>query len=152
MKKWKKITLIVLAIAVALGGILGGALSVSADEEDTPVTGGSTLIEKVAEIYERNTGTALDSSQLKAAFEEARQETFSEKRTELFTRLVENGIITQEEADEFKAWLDEMPDIDLGRIDNIGEKFFDNMPSHDDMFNRQHFHIPGGFDTPGQQE
>ena len=94
-------------------------------------------------IYERNTGTALDAEQLEAAFKEAQKETCVEKRTELLDRMVENGIITREEADEMKAWFDDMPEIDFGRMHEAGIQFFEGMKDNANRFNIRGFHRPG---------
>jgi hypothetical protein len=71
------------------------------------------MLEKVAAIYEENTGTAIDAQQLQTAFEQAGDEMRIEARNEFFQKLVGEGKITQDEADQYETWLDSRPDIDM---------------------------------------
>lgn len=113
MRKSKKfIILAVLLVAVIAGTIGGVALAQPPDGEDGGDYGPNhaAMLEKVAEIYETNTGTPLDVNALQEAFTAAREEIATQQREEREQRLIEEGIITQEQLDEFKAWLDARPD------------------------------------------
>ena len=111
MSKRKKLLLTIVASVVVIGGILGGTAVAFADDED--VDQEQTLLERVAEIYEANTGTTIDADQLETAVQQAREERQLEARDAMFDKLIEEGMLTQEEADEYKAWLDARPDIDI---------------------------------------
>ncbi len=136
MKRGKKLALIALTGILVLGGILGGAAVAFAYDETTPAD--NPLLDKVAEIYEANTGTPLDIDQLQQAFTEASGELRLEARDGMFDRLVENGVITPEQADEFQAWLEGRPDMPFGRANMGGERQFGQ------MF-RGHRGLGGGF-------
>lgn len=113
MKPTKKLLLIGTLCVVVLAGTLGGFAIASADDEDTTNATQVTqtdLMEKVAEIYEQNTGTAIDPTELQNAFAEAGAVIRDERQDQFFQNLVDEGIINQEQADEWKAWLDARPD------------------------------------------
>ena len=107
----KKLIIIELLVVVVLAAVLGIAAVAHADDEDANQNNTTSFIDKVAEIYQAKTGTALDTQALEDAFVQAHQEIRTEARNEALQKLVEEGKITQEQADEFKAWLDARPDI-----------------------------------------
>ena len=94
MKRWLIIPAVAgLAAVAALGGI---AAAGSGDRGET----GS----RVAEILELDEETVTD------AFKQAMQQQFDEALQAKLDKLVEAGRLTQEQADEFKAWIDERPE------------------------------------------
>ena len=109
----KKIIIIEVLVVVMLIATLGSVAVVRANDENAEQEqdGTCALTQKVAEIYEANTGTAIDAGELENAFVQARQEIRTENRYNFLDKLVELGKITQEQADEFKAWLEARPDI-----------------------------------------
>lgn len=109
----KKVMLIVVLCVVAIAGTLGGvALVGAADDSSTNTTDTVqiNLLDKVAEIYEQNTGTAIDPAELEKAFIEAGSSIREERIDAILQRLVEDGRLTQEQADEWKAWWESRPD------------------------------------------
>jgi len=115
MRLSKKFLLIGILCVVLVAGTLGGFAIASADDEEStdtarPGINQTELMEKVAEIYERNTGTAIDPEELQNAFNEARTQVMTDAHDEFLQSLVDEGKITQEQADEWKAWLDARPD------------------------------------------
>ncbi|MBN2239939.1 MAG: DUF2680 domain-containing protein [Dehalococcoidales bacterium] len=127
MTRRKKILLTAVAVLLVVGGIFGGTAIVSAqDDETVPADQSVTLLEKIGEIYQENTGTALDTEQLKAAFQQAMEEMRNDRQAAMLDKLVEEGVITQEQADEYQTWLDAKPDINIGRSD-LGKLPFRNM-------------------------
>lgn len=109
----KKLIFIEVLAVVVLVASLGIAAVAHADDENTEQTENNTssFMEEVAEIYEENTGVALDPQELENAFIQARDQHSIEIRDNCLDKLVELGKITQEQADELKAWLDSQPDI-----------------------------------------
>ena len=94
MKRWLILPAVAgLAAVAALGGI---AAAGSGDRGET----GS----RVAEILELDEETVTD------AFKQAMQQQFDEALQAKLDKLVEAGRITQEQADEFEAWIDERPE------------------------------------------
>lgn len=111
MWRSKKFIIIAVLTVLVLGVALGGVAMAQADDEDTPpqAANGSSLLEKVAEIYEENTGVAIDAQELEKAFTEAGQAIRDEALDNYLQKLVDDGKITQEQADQFKAWLESKP-------------------------------------------
>jgi hypothetical protein len=107
----KKLILIEVLVVVMLIATVGIVAVARADDENTNQDHTSSLMEKVAEIYQANTGTVIDAEELENAFTQARQEIRTENRYQFLDKLVDMGKITQEQADEFKAWLEARPDI-----------------------------------------
>jgi hypothetical protein len=107
MLKKKKWLIIGVLCVVVLAGVLGGFAIASANDGDSA---GKTLMDKVAEIYQKNTGTALDAQELQKAFTEAGSSLRLEMRDQMLQKLVDDGKITQEQADAWKTWLDARPD------------------------------------------
>ncbi len=121
MRRTRKFILIGLLVAVVIGATLGGIAIAQADDDSDNQTSTrvTTLMEKVASIYEKNTGTAIDPAALQEAFKEAGQEIVTEYRDAYLQKLVDEGRITQEEADQYKTWLDSSPEA-ANRIGPFG--------------------------------
>jgi hypothetical protein len=103
----KKFLIIGVLCVVVVAGILGGFAVASANDSSASR---STLLDKVAEIYQKNTGTAIDAQELQKAFTEAGAAVQSEMFDQFLQKLVDNGKITQEQADAWKTWMAERPD------------------------------------------
>lgn len=109
----KKLIIIEVLVVVMLVATLGVVAVARADDE-TPnqeQDNITSLIEEVAEIYEANTGTTIDAQELQNAFVQARNQHMTAIRYQCLDKLVEQGKITQEQADELKAWLEAKPNI-----------------------------------------
>ncbi len=140
MWRSKKFILTVLLTVVVLGGILGGYAVAKANDEDAtpPQAGELNFLDKVVEIYEKNTGVTINSEELQKAFNEVRAELRIQAREQMRQRLIDEGLVTQEQldeleqwlesrpdfpTDEFEEWLESRPDIDFHfRLGNDGEK------------------------------
>jgi hypothetical protein len=109
MWKSKKFIITVALTVVVLGGILGGFAVAQADEEEPAAT--TPFLDKVAEIYEKNTGDPINADELQKAFIEAGQAMKDEALDNYLQKLVKEDAITQEQADEYKAWLDARPEF-----------------------------------------
>ncbi|MBM4462929.1 MAG: hypothetical protein FJ012_06275 [Chloroflexi bacterium] len=83
----------------------GNSASATFEEQSTP---GQTFISKVANIL------GLPEEQVAAAFKQARQEMQDEALQNWLQKLVDEGRITQEEADQYLEWWQSRPDINFG--------------------------------------
>jgi hypothetical protein len=109
----KFIIIAVLAAVVLIGTISGVALAQTRNGDNSPQTQQESLLDKVCAIYEQNTGTAIDVQALKDAFAQAQSEMRKEALDNYLQKLVDEGKITQEEADQYKAWLESKPDVNI---------------------------------------
>jgi hypothetical protein len=111
MKIRKKVLVIGLVCAVVLGATIGGfAMANAADNStNTTATAVTTLMDKVAEIYQKNTGTTIDAQQLQTAFEQAGAAIKADRLDQMLQKLVDSGKITQAQADQWKAWWTSRP-------------------------------------------
>jgi hypothetical protein len=110
----KFIIIAVLAVVVLAGSIGGVALAQSGNEDNSqPPAQHQALLDKVCAIYEENTGTAINSEELQKAFDQARSEMRDEALNNFLQGLVDKGKMTQEQADQFKAWLESRPEVNV---------------------------------------
>ncbi|MFC1912036.1 hypothetical protein ACFLXG_02620 [Chloroflexota bacterium] len=115
MWRRKKFIVAVVLAGVLLAGSIGGVvLAVDDEDNNQPVTPFGTMLDRVCEIYENNTGDEIDPEALQAAFTQAQGEIRTEAMQNRFQHLVEQGKITQEEADGMQEWLEAAPDIVKG--------------------------------------
>jgi hypothetical protein len=104
----------ILAVVVLLGTLGGVALAQTGNGDNSqPAAQHQALLDKVCTIYEQNTGTAISSEELQKAFTQAQSEMRDEALNTYLQGLVDKGTITQEQADQYKAWLKSKPDVPL---------------------------------------
>lgn len=100
---------------MSLGGTLGGIAIAQANDQGTGTSNNttqlSTLLDKVASIYQQNTGVTIDSQELAKAFTQAQQEMRDTALDNYLNKLVQKGTITQDQANKFKTWLNSRPDV-----------------------------------------
>ncbi len=116
MKKRLSIFLIGTAVSViAAVGLFAGLAAAQSNDDDGE---GQTFVERVAAIL------GLESDDVESAMHQAKDAIQSERRDAKFAELVENGTLTQEEADAIKTWQDSKPEIDFnfGDEDGIGKR------------------------------
>jgi len=108
MKNKRKLLIGVLVATMALTGVLVG--TVSADTEDNG-NARDNLMARVAEIL------GIDQEEVEGAFTQAneemraeRQEQMEAARADRIQGLIDEGVVTQEEVDEWEAWLESRPD------------------------------------------
>lgn len=93
-----------IAVLVALVAVGGAALAVGQSAN------GNANAENQDDLLERAAGKlGIEADELKGAYTQAQSEHAEEQVTELINRLVEAGIITQDEASETLTWLDARP-------------------------------------------
>jgi len=105
MKIWRSKKLLVSAVLAAalVVGSIGGAV-LAADNGDTDNSQPRTLLARVAEILD------VDQQELEDAFAQAREEMWVEAQDLYLQKLVDEGRITTQQAEELKAWWDARPD------------------------------------------
>lgn len=110
MKKRKKVLLITLATVLVLT-VTAGAVGIAMANDDGTQTVKENLFEKVAQIYQTNTGDTINAVELEKAFTQARTELGAEFKNRIQQRAVDEGKITQEQLDELKEWLERKPSL-----------------------------------------
>jgi hypothetical protein len=115
MWRSKKFIIIAVLVTVVLIGSIGGVVLAQNQngDENQPEAQQAVLLEKVCAIYEENTGTAIDAQELQNAFAQAQSEMRDEALSNYLQKLVDEDKITQEQADQYKAWLESKPDVPL---------------------------------------
>ena len=109
----KKFLVIGIICVTVLAATIGGFAMANAADNGNSATGNTTraaqLMDKVASIYQQNTGTAIDSQELQKAFNQAQTALSADRLESMLQKLVTDGKITQEQADQWKAWWDSRP-------------------------------------------
>ena len=117
MEMWKSkkfVLIIILAIVAVVGGTTGLVMASTGDGgESQAETQHEALLDRICQIYEENTGVAIDPDQLQSAFDQARDEMQDEALQSWLQKLVDEGKITQDEADQYLEWWQSKPDIEL---------------------------------------
>jgi hypothetical protein len=115
----KKITRFLLSSILAATMVVGTAGTALADDGQTSEGKQDGLLARVAQILN------VDVQKLKDAFKQALTELQAEKQNTRLQNLVENGKLTQEQADQLKAWFDARPDIPLVGPRNLDQALKD---------------------------
>lgn len=114
MRRSKKFVLVtVLATVVLVGSITGVVLAQNGDDSQ-PKAGPEALLGRVCEIYQQNTGDEIDPEALKDAFAQVKSEMRVEALQNRLQYLVEQGRITQDEADQYLEWQKSRPEVPVG--------------------------------------
>jgi len=103
----KKVKVLISVLVVALLLTVGATTVMAEGEEETtppPEAGTNGLLERVADIL------GIDSEALIDAFEQARQEMCEDAFTSHINQAAEEGLITQDQADEILEWWLQRPD------------------------------------------
>ena len=114
MWRSKKFIIIAVLAAVILTGSIGSVALAAANGDDSqPGALFDTLWGKVAVILQGE-GVDVTPEQLKAAFTEAKGELWTEAMQNRLQNRVEQGQITQEQADELQGWWQAKPEFPAG--------------------------------------
>jgi len=113
MWRGKKVMVIALAAILLVGSSVGVVAAQNGDDSQ-PNAANQTLLDRVCEIYQENTGTTIDQQALQDAFAQARSEIQAEAMQNRLANLVEQGRITQDEADQYLEWWQARPDVAVG--------------------------------------
>jgi hypothetical protein len=79
------------------------------------------LLNKVATIYQQNTGVTIDPQQLETAFTQAQNEMQDEALQTWLQNLVTQGKLTQAQADEYLQWWQSKPNTPLLELPRGGD-------------------------------
>jgi hypothetical protein len=104
----KRLVIVGITIGLLAAGVLGGTVLAAGDGENGGR--GSGLISRVAEIL------GLEEQQVQDAFNQARGEIQDERLEEKLAKAVEDGYLTQEQADQLREWHDARPEGLPGRF------------------------------------
>jgi hypothetical protein len=119
IRKRKWFIPVVVVTVLLIGGITGGMVAAASNsssntqDQSQATDRYRALLDRVCAIYEENTGVAIDSEQLKDALDQARIETQDEALESWLQNLVDDGKITQGEADQYLEWWQSRPDVEL---------------------------------------
>jgi xanthine/uracil permease len=96
----------VLTVAILLGIIGGVVLAANNGEDSQAENKHEALLDRVCEIYEENTGVAINSEALQDAFADARTQ-MAENRADMLVADMVNGLnLTDEQKETLQEWLD----------------------------------------------
>lgn len=104
----------VLAAVVLVGGIGGAVLAADDGDAGESETAIEAFLDRVCAIYQEKTGVAIDQEALKDAFDQAQSDMRTEALKTWLQSLVEEGKITQAQADEYSQWQQAKPDVPFG--------------------------------------
>lgn len=108
----KFIIAMVVAAVLAIVSIGGVVLAQDNGDEDgtQPEARHAALMERVCEIYQDNTGTAINAEELQNAFAQARGEMLEAAIEARIAEMVENGVLDETQAQELREWLEARPE------------------------------------------
>jgi len=102
MWRKRKFIIMLLGVILIIAASIGGVAMAQESEEDSQ---SDTLLGRVAKIL------GIDQQTVEDAFEQAQAEMREQALDRYLQNLVEEGIINEEQAAEYKAWLESRPDI-----------------------------------------
>jgi len=105
MWRRKKFIVVALLAAVVLVGSIGGVVLAQTENGDDSQP--KTLLARVAEKL------GINQQKLEDAFAEAQSEMWDEALDSRLQYLVDQGKITQDEADQYKEWWQSRPDVPI---------------------------------------
>ncbi|MDD5702374.1 MAG: hypothetical protein PHU23_10045 [Dehalococcoidales bacterium] len=112
-RRWAIIAVVAVVVLV-LTGVIGGLVSAQTPTPSTTPTptgipeAGDEFLARVAEIL------GIEQADLEAAVKQAAQEMQDERIQDRLDKLVEQGKLTQEQADEYLDWWQSRPDVPEG--------------------------------------
>ncbi len=105
MWRSKKFIVVALLAAVMLAGSIAGVAFAQTGNGGT-TSDNKTLLARVATIL------GIDQQKVEDAFAQAQREMCDEALDNYLQKLVDQGKITQEQADQYKSWLQSRPDME----------------------------------------
>ena len=111
----KRLSIFFIGTAVTVVAVVGAFAGIAAAQSSDDDGERQTFVERVAAIL------GIESDDLESAMQQVKEEIRSERRDSKFADLVENGTLTQEEADAIKEWQDSKPEITFNFGDEDGK-------------------------------
>lgn len=111
----KRLSIFFIGTAVTVVAVVGAFAGIAAAQSNDDDVESQTFVERVAAIL------GIESDDLESAMQQVKEETRSERWDSKFADLVENGTLTQEEADAIKEWQDSKPEITFNFDDEDGK-------------------------------
>ena len=111
----KKLSIIFVGTVVAVVAAVGAFAGIAAAQSNDNDGDSRTFVERVAEIL------GISSETVESAFAQAKEEMHSERIDAKFAELVENGTLTQAEADAIQTWQDSKPEVEFNLDGADGE-------------------------------
>ena len=115
LRSKKFIVISIIAAVVLIGGVAGVALAQAGSTETQ--SQGKTLLGRVAAIL------GIDQQRVEDAFSKAKRDMADEALDARLKAMVENGKITQQQADQYETWWQARPDtapLFRGKLDRNG--------------------------------
>ena len=115
--RWIIIAATALALIIAAGITAGFAYAGTSTPTTTP-TANTTRVDPQKTLYTKvATILGIDESKLESAFNQAQKEIQNDELTNQLNAMVQNGTITQTQADAYLKWWQSRPDV----ADQIGQ-------------------------------
>ena len=124
MFKGKKLILVVVLATLVIAGSIGGVVLAQNEAGTGKAASMDAMWNRVAEIYQEKTGTALDMQGLKDSITQAGSEQQIKNMEAKLNAMVSAGKITQNQADEMLNWWQSKP-TDLPFDGRFGPGMFD---------------------------
>ena len=111
----KRLSILLIGTAVSIVAVVGAFAGIAAAQTSEDDGDSQTFVQRVAAIL------GIEPDDLDDAMQQVKDELHSERRDAKFAELVENGALTQEEADAIEEWQDSKPEIEFNLVDRGGE-------------------------------
>jgi len=123
MRKYMKIGIVAIVAVIALSVGITAVVTAESPQAEVGSDAGlrQVFLSKVAGILE------IDEGELADVFKQARQEMRGEALEQRLQRAIEEGRITEEEADQIREWLDSRPEA-LQQLGPPGHPHHRNAP------------------------
>jgi len=116
---WKNKKRLIIIAAVLVLVIVASTAGIALAQTPPGNGTGNTLFARVAKIL------GIDQKNLESAFSQAQREIRDEKLDAYLQKLVDEGKITREQADQYKTWWQSRPDTpQLGPFGDMGGRHF----------------------------
>ncbi len=131
MWRGKKLAIVVAVAAVVLAGSIGGAVVAQNSDGSEPGAQHEALLGRVCEIYQEKTGVAIDQEVLKDSFAQAQGEMRTEALQNCLQLLVDEGKISEDEAEQYLEWWQSRPDVPVrfGFGGHVGLRGWGGLPA-----------------------
>ena len=103
----KRLSIFVIGTAVSVVAVVGAFAGLAAAQSGDDDGDRQTFTERVAAIL------GIEADDLESAMQQVKEEIQTERRDAKFAELVENGTLTQEEADAIEEWQASKPEVEF---------------------------------------